>query len=578
MPKNKNYIFVTFLTTAIIIACMLVLSYVPSFKVGDTKIKRVNILSDIIETPVDSLEGDDNEQALLLAEADSVLLSLEQQPQIIDEPQEESKATPVEQQQVSSKPWEMEQSVGTAANSITDLDRPLIDSKTRNYSSAIGSHEIIAIDDYGQEQSALAEFRKALTSPRQNRPMRIAVLGDSFIENDIITADLREQFQGELGGNGVGFVAFSTPIAKYRATIKHTFEGWETYSVMSMNKTPEKYHDKFYVSGLLCVPEEGATVSMASTTFRKYTKQSTVARLLFINEKSTELRVTINDSLQRVFKPESSAGVQQIVISGNIEKIDMSVHNVDGFVGYGIVFEDRSGVCVDNYSVRGTSGLPIFKTNTAINRSIGKMLGYDLVILEFGLNIMQADVLKYDSFSQSLSRIIRYVKTCFPEASIMVMGVGDRCHNTGSGYETMEAVYGVFEAQRAAAEAEGAAFWNTFEAMGGHNSMKGFVERKWAGKDHLHIGYGGGQYIAQQMYRSLMDFELEPEAEPELEPVLDTLNVETAAEIQVDSLGEGSVVDSLAMSVKDSLEVHVMDSVKSDTIDVNQIIDSLNVE
>ncbi|MFQ8804904.1 MAG: hypothetical protein ACLR8Y_07065 [Alistipes indistinctus] len=41
----------------------------------------------------------------------------------------------------------------------------------------------------------------------------------------------------------------------------------------------------------------------------------------------------------------------------------------------------------------------------------------------------------------------------------------------------MPAVKGMIDAQRKAAEAAGVAFWNTFDAMGGENSMVNFVQR-----------------------------------------------------------------------------------------------------
>ncbi|MFQ8804906.1 MAG: hypothetical protein ACLR8Y_07075 [Alistipes indistinctus] len=54
---------------------------------------------------------------------------------------------------------------------------------------------------------AMMRFNRALTRGAAGRPVRIAVLGDSFIEGDIITADLREQLQNLCGGRGVGFCA-----------------------------------------------------------------------------------------------------------------------------------------------------------------------------------------------------------------------------------------------------------------------------------------------------------------------------------------------------------------------------------
>lgn len=62
------------------------------------------------------------------------------------------------------------------------------------------------------------------------RPVRIAYFGDSFIEADIFTADLRERFQSEFGGCGVGYVPITSSISGYRPTVRHSFGGWSSHS------------------------------------------------------------------------------------------------------------------------------------------------------------------------------------------------------------------------------------------------------------------------------------------------------------------------------------------------------------
>ena len=84
------------------------------------------------------------------------------------------------------------------------------------------------------------------------------------------------------------------------------------------------------------------------------------------------------------------------------------------------------------------------------------------------------------------------------------MGVGDRSTLRDGQFVTMPAVKGMIDAQRKAAEAAGVAFWNTFDAMGGENSMVNFVQKKWAAQDHTHIRYPGGKYIAQRFATALV--------------------------------------------------------------------------
>ena len=68
------------------------------------------------------------------------------------------------------------------------------------------------IEDYSVGHIGLKRFFAALRNSRQaNRPVRVAFLGDSFIEGDIVVADFRSGMQERFGGRGVGFVG-SRPV------------------------------------------------------------------------------------------------------------------------------------------------------------------------------------------------------------------------------------------------------------------------------------------------------------------------------------------------------------------------------
>ncbi len=121
----------------------------------------------------------------------------------------------------------------------------------------------------------------------------------------------------------------------------------------------------------------------------------------------------VNDSVSRIFTPESSDHIQQIVIKAPIHSIKVTLTHTQGFTGYGIVLEGRGGVSVDNYSIRGNSGMALFETNSFVNQQINRMRGYDLVVLQYGLNVMTAEVLSYNSYAKTLAHIIRYTQQCF---------------------------------------------------------------------------------------------------------------------------------------------------------------------
>jgi hypothetical protein len=88
---------------------------------------------------------------------------------------------------------------------------------------------ITCIEDYSENKKALAPFFRALKQTK-NKPVRIAFFGDSFIEGDILTSSFRDTLQSLFGGQGVGYVPATSEVAQFRTTIDHSFSNWKTYS------------------------------------------------------------------------------------------------------------------------------------------------------------------------------------------------------------------------------------------------------------------------------------------------------------------------------------------------------------
>ncbi len=360
------------------------------------------------------------------------------------------------------------------------------------------------IEDYSPRQAMKAFYDTLL---RANRPVRIAVLGDSFIEGDILTADLRERLQSVYGGGGTGFTPFSSPLTAYRRTVKTEAKGWNVHNIMQYKRTPAPLNENFYVSGWVCAPSQGASSRWTMTDFRPRLEECTTARLFFISPRTSHIEVEVNDSLRHVFEVEGDAAVRQIEIRADrIDRMAMKITDgEEGFVGYGAIFEKEGhGVVVDNYSVRSNNGQAMFRTNPSVNAQVDGFLQYDLVILQYGLNIMQQGVHAYTAYSEQIVKMVSYVRECFPHAAVLVLGVSERSVKGESGeFEPMDAIPHMMQSQRHAAQTAEAAFWPTSEAMQRMGGMEQFVQNGWAGKDYTHINYAGGQRIAYALFDAL---------------------------------------------------------------------------
>ncbi len=478
-----------------VVAVLALISLVPAWSVGGVRLRRANILSDVLRWESDTQTGE-GEAELPYDEAEFEI-DLEAVSQQVAAVQEQFTA-------VDNDPA----AIPTADSAVLetcyvwDMDEgsPAPEERTFTPDEA----PVTPIEDFdstGQSRMELL-YRKFA---HYGTKIRIAFLGDSFVEGDILTADLREQLQERFGGCGCGFAPTASPLTGFRRTVRTTSRGWSSYNIMQRRTTPADLSARHIVSGWVCRPQQGASTRWECTDARRCIDSCREANLLFSSREESRVEVTVNDSLHRTFDITPAAALRRISVRGTIRSIEMKVlDGAAGFIGYGAQL-GGDGVVVDNYSIRSNNGQAMFWSDAALNAQLDHEVGgYDLVVLQYGLNIMQKDVDHYTNYATQLGKMIAYVRQCFPQAAVLVMGVSDRSTRSAEGdFVPMEAAKGLTRYQRKAAEAAGAAFWSTYDAMQQLGGMAGFVAQGWAGKDYTHINYAGGREVATALYRAL---------------------------------------------------------------------------
>ncbi|MBR5850424.1 MAG: hypothetical protein IKZ12_05125 [Alistipes sp.] len=463
-----------------VVLWLVVLSLIPPITVGGIKLRRANIFAELYA--FDDAHAEAQEPTNSLFDEVEFAVDLEEVSRQIEQIEEPSHTL---QRQFE---WVIE---GYASPS-----RAAIEVDTRRYIP-----KLTPIEDFSSEDR-FAAFCDTLL--RADRTVRIAVLGDSFIEGDILTADLRERLQAAFGGRGTGFAPMASPLTNFRRSIKTQSKGWTSYNVMQQRKTPAPYNEQFFVSGWVCRPETGASTRWECTNFREGVESCSTARIHLIAPRDSRIELTLNDTLRHTLAIEGGAMLREIAVRApQIRSLEFKVaEGASELIGYGASFEDQ-GVTVDNYSVRSNNGQAIFRTNPSLNAQLNALAPYDLVILQYGLNIMQQGVLQYTSYGEQIEKMIAYVRQCFPAAAVLVMGVSDRAVKSEKGVETMDAIPYMIDCQRTAAKNQGAAFWSTFDAMQAQGGIEEFVAHGWAGKDFTHINYGGGRRVAWALFDAI---------------------------------------------------------------------------
>ena len=481
--KDKDCTSRGWVACAALIAVLVAVSFIPPMTVCGVSLRRANILSEFITFHDAPKEPSAEEAPIEEVEIDMS--------RVAEQVAEQHRDTVCPQVPVRFE-WNLAEAPAWSADEADALLAELPDA----------GEPAVPIEDFDTTgMSPLMDFyRKAAAG----EPVRIAFLGDSFVEGDILTADLREQLQLRFGGGGAGFAPMASPLTGFRRTVKTAAKGWTSYNIMQQTKAPADLKDAFTISGWVCRPVEGASTRWEMTDARACLDSCTRAEVWFRSRRDSRVELTVNDTLKRVFDVPAGEALREVEVSNpHIHSLAFKVlSGADGVVGYGASF-GGDGVTVDNYSIRSNNGQALFRTSPTLNAQLQQLAGYDLVVLQYGLNIMQQGVHSYSRYSGQIEQMITYVHECFPGAAVLLLGVSERYVKGEEGFSPMDAIPSMLRWQRQAAERTGAAFWNTCEAMRALGGMERFVEKGWAGKDYTHINYAGGRQIAGELYAAL---------------------------------------------------------------------------
>lgn len=194
-------------------------------------------------------------------------------------------------------------------------------------------------------------------------------------------------------------------------------------------------------------------------------------------------------------------------VEGTIGSVRWTVERADSTLFYGLAMDGMSGITVDNFSLRGTSGLSLRSVPIQMMREFNEQRPYDLIILQYGLNVATERGRNYDRYIAGMQTTLEHLKETFPQAGILVVSVGDRDYKTAEGeLRTMPGIKNLVRYQQNLAADEAVAFWNLFEAMGGEGSMARMVHAKpsMANYDYTHINFRGGKHLAGLLYEALV--------------------------------------------------------------------------
>jgi lysophospholipase L1-like esterase len=323
---------------------------------------------------------------------------------------------------------------------------------------------------------------------------------------DLITEILREKFQEKFSGMGVGYLPIISDDYRIRRTISQSSsDDWDYASFMTRNAEKLPYG----INGTVAVPKNGSWVKYEVTLAFKSVSSFDVFRFFYNNaDKSSTMQISFDNGTTKKINLESGDDVKELSINvKDSKKVELQFLSGKRPYFYGVSLESNTGIYIDNFSMRGNSGVTLMEISPKTLQECNNYLDYNLIILNYGANVSSPNKGIFTLYENKMVSLIEEFKKIFPNTSFLLVSVADKTIKRGGQFITNPDVPLLLESQKRIAERTGIAFWNLWEAMGGNNSMNTWVNAAppQALKDYAHFTPEGALRVGELFFDSIID-------------------------------------------------------------------------
>lgn len=352
-------------------------------------------------------------------------------------------------------------------------------------------------------------FAQLETARQRKRTIRIVHYGDSQIEMDRMTQELRTYMQSLFGGGGPGMQPGKQTIPSFAVNqySNGPFIVLSSYGDSTVQRANGNYGPLARCAHLA----GGGTISF------KASKQSFVddrvrhfkdVKIIFNNRPGPLTASLDGDTNGPMTMEQPGVHAFEWHLSKDTNSLRLRLSG-DADI-YGILVDNGPGVAVDNVPLRGCSGQQITMINRDQLEVAFALMDVGLVILQFGGNSVPYlnNPKSVSIYAQAMGRQIDRMHEVCPSAKVLFVGPSDMATSIGGERQSYSFLPNVVQMLRDTVTAHGAAFWSIYDAMGGKNSMVAWVNEGLAVTDYIHFSMKGvrlmGQRLADafdQMYR-----------------------------------------------------------------------------
>ena len=363
-------------------------------------------------------------------------------------------------------------------------------------------------DDYKYFDEVFREMERS-----KDRVVRVVHYGDSQIELDRISQDLREGLQGRFGGNGTGFFPALSNVPSASIS-KSASGGFVQYTMYGDSTTMRAGHNRYGILAQVVKLSGGGTISLRGTrnkNARERVKTFSSVSLLYGRASQGFSAKAVSDTLKAKETVSSGEGGATLVTWTFPRPVEKASIRISGSAEiYAVGADGASGIAVDNVPLRGCSGTIFHRINKPLMTDCFALTDTRLIILQFGGNFMPvANNSKVISqYQTQIAAEIQYFHEVAPQAKILFIGPSDMGKSVGGRIVTWPRLPEMVDSLKTTALRNDAAYWDLFRMMGGENSMGQWVKHQppYAGPDYIHFTADGARKVGDALSRSLLTY------------------------------------------------------------------------
>lgn len=354
--------------------------------------------------------------------------------------------------------------------------------------------------------------RTAIAPDDADGPLtRIAHYGDSSIATDLITSTVRRRLQRRFGDGGHGFVLISKGYLPYRhrdLTHRSSHEVWSLREITRNHLSSGRY-------GFGGIQFRGRPGSWASFGTAEDAPVGTSVGAFEIwyqaHPRGGRIRYRLDDGEWHNVETRTEE------VRDAIERIEVpdGPHELDVRFGgngqprlYGVVLERRvAGVVYDSLGLVGARAPRLLNFDAEhISGQLGRR-GTHLLVLGFGGNEASDNIVR-ERYFEEMRSVIRRMRGGNDEMACLIVAPLDQAERDQRGrIRTIATIPDIVAAQRDAAAAEGCAFFDTWQAMGGEGAMRSWYRARprLSMSDFRHATPAGYEIVGNLIYKALLE-------------------------------------------------------------------------